>query len=170
MNHFLALTIFIATATAQRPSYLGGPTYPQLANRFKTDNDETSTVNVINRLGESGGTTEKIPVDARGDEELVKRIKTWPRENIPFWVLNADQIEKHRNPQGNQQAVRTQGTQSRFGAQQNNLQDRFYDPYQDDFWYNYYYRPRPRFNSFESDTMTRTIRPIQTRGSFAGPL
>lgn len=55
-----------------------------------------STVSVNNRLGEDGS-TEKIPVDARGDYDLVKRLEQWPREHRPFWLLNAEAIEAARS-------------------------------------------------------------------------
>lgn len=38
-----------------------------------------------------------IPIDAHGDIALVNRLNTWPRQTRPFWLLNADQIEAHRN-------------------------------------------------------------------------
>ncbi|KAF5299460.1 hypothetical protein FQR65_LT01040 [Abscondita terminalis] len=175
MISFLIIAVLFAIAEAQRPGYIQGPTYPQLANRFKTDNDDATTaVNVVNRLGEIDGTTKKIPVDARGDSELVDRVNTWPRENRPFWLINAEHIEKHRNPQGNPQVPQVQGTRPRTAPQPINIQSRFNDPdYQDyQLFINDYFRPRQRFNSFESDedVIPRTIRPVQTRGSFAGPL
>lgn len=97
-----ATALTIALVSAQRPTYAGqGPKgRPGLANRFK-DPNETTTVGLVNRLGEDGGTTAKIPVDARGDGELVDRLNQWPREHQPFWLLNAGHIEASRNPQNN---------------------------------------------------------------------
>lgn len=83
-------------AAAQRPSYAGtGPKgFPSLADRFKDPND---TAALENRIGEVTSTTGKIPVDALGDGQLVDRLNQWPRENRPFWLLNADHIEASRN-------------------------------------------------------------------------
>lgn len=85
-----------AITIAQRPSYAGRRPIgrPELASRFREEN-ETTTVNLNNRL--SGGSTEKIPVDARGDYDLVNRLQEWPREHRPFWLINAEAIEAHRN-------------------------------------------------------------------------
>lgn len=110
-----------ALAMAQRPTYAGsGPIgRPELASRFR-DPNEVSTVAVNNRLGEDGS-TEKIPVDARGDYDLVKRLEQWPREHRPFWLLNAEAIEAARSrnllleqaqQQQNSNGVRTE---TRFG-------------------------------------------------------
>ncbi|XP_018566571.1 uncharacterized protein LOC108907392 [Anoplophora glabripennis] len=115
-----SLVIFgcvVALAVAQRPSYAGTSqkVYPELHSRFKdteTSNSQSSvdTNSIANRIGETESqTTIKIPIDARGDEELVKWLNTWPRENRPFWLLNAEHIEKFRDPQGSrnkQQQVR----------------------------------------------------------------
>lgn len=80
----------------QRPSYAGRRPIgrPELASRFRDEN-ETTTVRLNNRINE--GSTEKIPVDARGDYDLVNRLQDWPREHRPFWLLNAEAIEAHRN-------------------------------------------------------------------------
>ncbi|KAK4881180.1 hypothetical protein RN001_004499 [Aquatica leii] len=102
MKLLIVMVVVIEMVITQRPNYLSGSSYPQLANRFKPENTEATTIGFNNRLGENSGTTEKIPVDARGDAELINRIKTWPRENVPFWVLNADHIENHRNMPTNQ--------------------------------------------------------------------
>ncbi|XP_014471454.1 PREDICTED: uncharacterized protein LOC106742743 [Dinoponera quadriceps] len=42
-----------------------------------------------------------LPVDARGDVDLIKRIKTWPREKQPFWYLNWQAIQAHRGDVNN---------------------------------------------------------------------
>lgn len=88
----------VALTFAQRPSYASsGPIgRPGLASRFKDDNASSTTVAVVNRVGEDGS-TQKIPVDARGDVDLVNTLNTWEREHQPFWLLNADHIEKARN-------------------------------------------------------------------------
>jgi len=156
MNYLVVLTSVVVVAIAQRPGYLGsGPIgYPGLASRFKDDSQPSSSVSVNNRLGGNGGTTPKIPVDARGDVDLVVRLNNWPRENRPFWFLNADAIEAQRNPQGttNTQGFQQQNLQGRFGGQQSGFEPNNFDS----------------FDDFGNPVETRTIRPVLTRGSFAG--
>ncbi|KAF2885742.1 hypothetical protein ILUMI_20446 [Ignelater luminosus] len=150
MKTLIILTSVIAIAIAQRPGYLGsGPIgYPGLASRFQTESTSTAPSaapeNVNNRLGETDGTTQRIPVDARGDVDLVNRLNQWPRENRPFWILNAEHIERQRNPQG-------QTIQGGVIAPQN-------------------IPTRGSFNEFGNAGQTQTIRPLQSRGSFAGSL
>lgn len=86
----------IIIASAQRPSYAGiSPKgYPNLAERFK---DPNKSETIENRFGDATSTTGRIPVDALGDEKLVNRLNQWPRENRPFWLLNADHIEASRS-------------------------------------------------------------------------
>lgn len=104
-------------SAAQRPSYAGSSRkgYPELANRFRdTESTSTSSVTFENRVGESStGTTEKIPIDARGDSDLVNRLNQWPRENRPFWLLNAEHIEASRSQQPDRNRETTQRMQRR---------------------------------------------------------
>lgn len=94
--------------------------YPGLASRFRDDDAESTTADdLASRFGE-GGTTPKIPVDARGDHDLVNRLNTWPREHRPFWVLNADHIEAQRNKGPN--------FEQRFGGGDEVLVDEFGRP------------------------------------------
>lgn len=115
---------------AQRPTYAGTSAhgYPELASRFQNTDDDQNSTNVIatngiaNRLGEDDQPPQNIPTDARGDVNLVNRLNQWPRENRPFWLLNADHIEKHRHPDGNTQQSNTQaqtqqGVQNQQGVQ-----------------------------------------------------
>lgn len=93
---------------AQRSPYAGNRPIgvPELASRFRTDQATQSTpttVPLANRVGEgdtqSTQTTQRLPVDALGDAQLVDRLNQWPREHQPFWLLNAEAIEQHRNQQ-----------------------------------------------------------------------
>nr|XP_022914906.1 uncharacterized protein LOC111425232 [Onthophagus taurus] len=99
MKLLIVLLPLITISLAQRPSYAGTRPIgkPELASRFRDPNEETSTITLGSRLGENSGTTSRIPVDARGDNELVDRLNEWPRENRPFWLLNFEQIENQRN-------------------------------------------------------------------------
>ncbi|KAK5649563.1 hypothetical protein RI129_000592 [Pyrocoelia pectoralis] len=156
----LIIVMLFSITMAQRPNYLAGPTYPQLANRFRNDNDETTTANLNNRLGEIDGTTEKIPVDARGDVDLVHRIAQWPRQNIPYWYLNAEHIERQRNPQGTRPQNSDGQQQSRIQGSSVNLNSRFGD----------YYDLQSRYGVNDIvPIFVRQIRPVATRPFFAGP-
>lgn len=123
--YYIFLATLVTFACGQKPNYLAGSAgHPELAYRFRTN--ESSTVAALgDRLGGEGGTTAKIPVDARGDPELVKWINTWPHENKPYWLLNYEKIEAMRNQQvqgsaarNNNQVTNNQPVdlQQRFGA------------------------------------------------------
>ena len=104
----LFVTLIVSTL-AQRPFYAPRQPIVGVHSRFKDQNSSTttSTPDLADRLGEGASTTTpKIPVDARGDVELVNKLNTWPRETRPFWLLNAEHIEQHRG----QPATRVSGT------------------------------------------------------------
>ncbi|XP_044765681.1 uncharacterized protein LOC123321935 [Coccinella septempunctata] len=117
MKLLVVLLSMVVLACGQRPFYASsGPIgRPGLASRFKDDNATfSSTVSVENRVGENTSTP-KIPVDARGDVDLVNTLNTWEREHQPFWLLNADHIERARNTTrvAQQTTVRSQLLNSR---------------------------------------------------------
>ncbi|XP_057653000.1 uncharacterized protein LOC130891924 [Diorhabda carinulata] len=92
MKFFVVIAVFIVATSAQRPSFAGsGPKSSILGS-----SGSTSTVNLNSRFNTVDSTSERIPIDARGDVDLVNRIKTWPRENWPYWYVNAEVIEKQR--------------------------------------------------------------------------
>ncbi|KAJ8937168.1 hypothetical protein NQ318_009370 [Aromia moschata] len=116
MKTSLIILCFAVSTMAQRPSFAGTSAkgYPELASRFRETSSDDQNATVVNRVGETSeaapeagpSTTVKIPIDARGDEELVKRLQTWPRENQPFWLINSEHIERNRNnSQQNQENV-----------------------------------------------------------------
>nr|CAH7767439.1 unnamed protein product [Callosobruchus chinensis] len=43
------------------------------------------------------------------DHKLVQRVNTWPKENRPFWLINAEQIERHRNTRPGVGIIRSTG-------------------------------------------------------------
>ncbi|KAB0792754.1 hypothetical protein PPYR_06523 [Photinus pyralis] len=158
----------VSITMAQRPGYIAEPTYPKLASRFRNDNEETTAAILNSRLGEVDGTTEKIPVDARGDADLVHRIKEWPRQNIPYWYLNAEHIERQRNPQGVSHQ-NSQVQQNRIPAE--NVQRLMEQLPVNSAFRDYYHDLRPRFGVNDVvPIFVRPIRPIETRPFFAGPL
>lgn len=124
MMYYIFLVTLVTFACGQKPNYLSGSVgHPDLAYRFRTN--ETSTpASLGDRLGGEGGTTPRIPVDARGDPELVNWLNTWPRENKPFWLLNYEKIEAMRNQGAAQSSNQVRNNQpvdlqQRFGASGN---------------------------------------------------
>ncbi|KAK2585199.1 hypothetical protein KPH14_009906 [Odynerus spinipes] len=104
-------------AHAQRPPYAGSsnrypvvlPQYletaaPSVGNRIDSENKDTSATSGTIYTSTLATTTTTIPadlpVDALGDIDLINRIKTWPRDKQPFWFINWQQLEAHRNPNG----------------------------------------------------------------------
>ncbi|KAJ8930878.1 hypothetical protein NQ314_016298 [Rhamnusium bicolor] len=106
-NSLMIFGCIVTVAVAQRPPYAGSSPkgYPLLASRFQDTSSDSAPVpdnTIANRIGdENSGTTIKLPVDARGDADLVMRLNQWPRDNRPFWLINAEHIEKQRNPEAN---------------------------------------------------------------------
>lgn len=98
----------VAITVAQRPPYAGKRPIgvPELASRFRPEGESSTSItatqadnSLSNRLGEDSANGEKLPVDALGDADLVNRLKQWPRDQQPFWLLNAAAIEEHRRQQ-----------------------------------------------------------------------
>ncbi|KRT78846.1 hypothetical protein AMK59_7306, partial [Oryctes borbonicus] len=122
MEFLIVFVSIFAIALAQRSPYAGTRPIgvPELANRFRNPGQSSSATTTNNnnlalgnRFGEGGDntiTTEKIPVDALGDADLVNWLKTWDRARQPFWLLNAEAIEAHRSRQP------TVDLQSRFSG------------------------------------------------------
>ncbi|CAH1121998.1 unnamed protein product [Ceutorhynchus assimilis] len=175
---YLIFLSFVGLAMSQRPTYAGASPkgYPELASRFKDSTEDqnltqvNSSISVANRIGEGDDQSQNIPLDARGDVNLVNRLNNWPRDNRPFWLLNAQHIENLRNPErANNSQQTNQGNQEvRFKnqqIQQSNEDRRFVFVSQP----NSREKTRVQSRFGESlDTETRTIRPNSQRGSFAG--
>ncbi|CAH0589134.1 unnamed protein product [Chrysodeixis includens] len=83
----LVVLTVIAVVNAQRPFYaglspIGIPAVEQdlLANRFGED--------------------EPLPIEAKGDRNLINRLEKMPVDNQPFWYLNWKKYDElRRNPQ-----------------------------------------------------------------------
>lgn len=86
----LALTaLLISVTAAQRGSYAGSrPIINGIKGDFPVD------TGISNRFG-----GDELPIDARGDVNLVNRLSDLPYNNQPFWFLNYQQIEQNRNQQ-----------------------------------------------------------------------
>ncbi|CAG9858731.1 unnamed protein product [Phyllotreta striolata] len=118
------LVCFASTAICQRPSFAGRP-QEGVHPMFKQNQTQTVQTNLDSRFGENGGTTSTLPVDARGDANLVNRLNEWPNENKPFWLVNHKIIEQHRGTpsqgSGTASGVQTSTTLSSSTAQGQNV-------------------------------------------------
>lgn len=94
-------------------------------DRLQSDKppDNTNNNGIVDRFGENtntgvAGTTEKLPHLALGDREIVDRLNTFPVDQRPFWLINAEAIEAQKN-QGRPSSTATQNTGeivNRFGS------------------------------------------------------
>ncbi|XP_059057688.1 uncharacterized protein LOC131851241 [Achroia grisella] len=85
----LTLAAIIVMINAQRPFYAGSGAigYPQLENE---------SVQLSNRFGEDA----PLPIQAKGDRNLINRLESVPIDNRPFWYLNWQQYDAmRRQPQ-----------------------------------------------------------------------
>ncbi|XP_026321251.1 uncharacterized protein LOC113231239 [Hyposmocoma kahamanoa] len=94
---FVILLLVSSLVAAQRPFFAGfrpigypttapTTTSSDLANRFDGNNETT--------------TTQRLPIEALGDKDLVDRLSKLPKDQQPFWLLNWQALEDMRkNPQ-----------------------------------------------------------------------
>jgi len=97
-------------------------------DRLQPDNGSSTTNNIANngiadRFGGNTNngvveTTQRLPHLALGDREVVDRLNTFPIDQRPFWLINAEAIEAQKNQgrptTGNNQNVGEIG--NRFGS------------------------------------------------------
>ena len=70
----------------------------------------TQSNDIANRFGDDANSL-PLPVDALGDAQLVNDLSRLPPEQQPFWLLNYQIIERHRNqPQVFIQPVSNRGS------------------------------------------------------------
>lgn len=82
---FAAVTI-TSLVQAQRPFYAG---------RHAIGYPEVAAPELSNRFGDDT----PLPLEARGDRDLVNRIERLPLDNRPFWYINNKQYDELRkNP------------------------------------------------------------------------
>lgn len=89
----------MSLAACQRPPYAPNPVrYPDVAPRFKTPENSPEDFGLGNRNGvpDASTTTVRLPVDARGNVDVVNQINQWPEDRRPFWYINAEAIERSR--------------------------------------------------------------------------
>lgn len=174
MKLLTILASIVAATVAQRPTYAGlsSKGYPELASRFRGDDDDNIAINVGNRLGtDDDRVAVNLPTDARGDAILVNRLNQWPRENRPFWLINAEHLERHRHPNGNtnQQTFTVTDSNNVQTATQQRLNE-----IQPSFNQQRVQLDRSQNGQVQSrfgepvGTEIRTIKPLSQRGSFAG--
>lgn len=80
-----------------------------LTNISSTDASQQSANGISNRSGNpseqtlSTSTTApvRLPYDAHGDQQLINHLNQLPIDKQPFWFINYQAIEAHRNGSGN---------------------------------------------------------------------
>lgn len=102
--HAIVLTCLVAVVLGQRSPYAGSrpsgykdrfrPTSATAAPAATADNE------IGNRFGEenTSGTTQRIPIDVWGDRQVFEILSRYPADKQPFWLLNYQTIEAHRQP------------------------------------------------------------------------
>ncbi|XP_043281509.1 uncharacterized protein [Venturia canescens] len=103
--------LFVAVTMAQRSPYAGNPNrpYPEVLPQYLTpdSNNIESSPGVAQRFGETGASStggaqsqNYQPYDPYTDQELIDRIKTWPKEKQPFWYVNREAIKAAQRGSG----------------------------------------------------------------------
>ncbi|CAH0589129.1 unnamed protein product [Chrysodeixis includens] len=85
-----ALVLLTSFVAGQRPFFAGSRPigFPETPNRTTTQDP------LGNRFGE--GTTERLPIEANGDRDLIDRLSKLPIDKQPFWFINWQALEEHR--------------------------------------------------------------------------
>ncbi|XP_037031504.1 uncharacterized protein LOC119071010 [Bradysia coprophila] len=110
MNRLFAISSFmcvILVVSGQRAPFAGSRPNGykdklQTDNTISTSSDANTNV-IVDRFGGStntGGvavTTDRLPHLALGDREIVDRFNTFPVDQRPFWLVNAEAIEAQKN-------------------------------------------------------------------------
>lgn len=110
----------IFVASAQRAPFAGARPNGY-KDRLQTDNANNANTdpnnNVIaDRFGGNtntgvAGTTERLPHLALGDREIVDRLNSFPVDQRPYWLVNAEAIEAQKN-----QGIRPSNPTNQNGA------------------------------------------------------
>ncbi|KAG7312292.1 hypothetical protein JYU34_001768 [Plutella xylostella] len=87
------LLLFVFHVQGQRPGFAGSRPigYPELYDRPTTPRDELG-----NRFGDGNATTQNLPLEAKGDKDLVDRLSKLPVDQQPFWLINWQALEEQR--------------------------------------------------------------------------
>ncbi|XP_072944753.1 uncharacterized protein [Epargyreus clarus] len=86
----LVLLMSAMLVSSQRPSFAGTRPigYPELVNRTTTPSG------LVDKFGEE--TTQRLPIEANGDRDLVDRLSKLPIDKQPFWFINWQAYEANR--------------------------------------------------------------------------
>lgn len=95
MKSLIVVSIFVllSAVNAQRGSYAGSR---PVINGNRGD-FPTQPTGLSNRFGDDSANQLPVPIDALGDHILVNRLSQLPENKQPFWLLNYQIIEAHRN-------------------------------------------------------------------------
>lgn len=88
--------MLLSVVSAQRGSYAG---VRPIQNGNKGD-FPAQNVGLNNRFGDNSineAAPQRLPIDALGDYHLVNTLIQRPQHQQPFWLLNYQHIEAHRN-------------------------------------------------------------------------
>ncbi|XP_063829443.1 fatty acyl-CoA hydrolase precursor, medium chain [Ostrinia nubilalis] len=87
-----SIIMSLTLVSGQRPSFAGSRPigFPEV--------EKTTTEGLGNRFGEDdvSTTTIRLPIEANGDRDLVDRLSKLPVDQQPFWFINWQAYEAHR--------------------------------------------------------------------------
>lgn len=98
----VVVALLFISVNAQRPSFAGGRSGSGYKDAYVQPPTTNTDKNFIaNRNSENENSvvnqTPNLPIDARGDANLVYYLNNLPFEQRPFWLVNQQHIEAHRN-------------------------------------------------------------------------
>ncbi|XP_028171051.1 uncharacterized protein LOC114360524 [Ostrinia furnacalis] len=108
MAKTILIMLALASVTqAQRPGYAGSRPfgYPVIVTTTTAAPPASSTGGLGDRFGEVpvSTTTQRLPLEANGDANLVNQLMKLPVDQRPFWLLNWQALEEYRRqPQTHQ--------------------------------------------------------------------
>lgn len=91
--------LLIGCVTSQRSPYAGRRPigYPEMDDTSSSDDALGNRFADGETTTRASGTTERLPLEALGDRNLVNRISRLPIDQQPFWYINWKALEDHRN-------------------------------------------------------------------------
>ncbi|CAG5020453.1 unnamed protein product [Parnassius apollo] len=92
----IVFSLLAASCLSQRPPYAGSRPigYPLLGDRTNSSsNDELGNRPVPI---EATITTDRLPIEALGDINLIKQLRKYPLDKQPFWFINWEALEENR--------------------------------------------------------------------------
>ena len=125
-NNTNATTFTLSLNATQRPPVSGVPIVnaepnfvPILPQNNNSNNDDLA---FGNRFGGNDGSSNtspqqpsRLPYDAHGDRDLVQYLNQQPVDKRPFWLINYQAIEAHRNGSNVYTAGSPSGASGSFG-------------------------------------------------------